>query len=151
QVDILLEVSPDAVDAGAEMNVYARLSCSPSCDMAGHHPLVKEGAGADAGALELTENDDQTRAAGALAFKAPLTAVDHIWSALCPAFAKNGFSYEEASRAISFVVKPHTIRVLAWDAPPAAVAGETFKVKIGIKCSSECVFANKAFEIFDHG
>lgn len=150
QVDIALEVSPDIVDAGAEMILHARVSGSPSCDLAGHSLLVKDEVGADAGVLELTEIDDQTNAAGALAFKAPLKTGDYVWSALCSAVVKEGVSYEEASRAISFTVKPHTTRVLAWDTPPTVVAGDRFKIKIGIKCSSECVFANKAFEIYDH-
>jgi hypothetical protein len=63
---------------------------------------------------------------------------------------KKGVSYEEASKAISFTVKPHTTRVLAWDAPSTVVAGDKFTIKIGIKCSSECSFADKAFAIFDH-
>jgi len=112
--------------------------------------LVKDDAGADAGALELTEIDDLENAAGALALKAPLKTGDYVWSAVCPAVVKNGVSYEEASRAISFTVKPHTTRVLTWDAPATVVAGDRFTIKIGIKCSSECVFENKAFAICDH-
>jgi len=150
-VDIALEVSPDSVDAGAEMTLHARVSCAPSCDLAGHRLLVKDEAGAEAGVLELTETDDDANAAGTLALKAPLKTGDHVWLVLSPAVVKKGISYEEASMPISFAVKPHTTRVLAWDAPPSVVAGDTFSIKIGIKCSSECVFADKAFEIYDQG
>jgi hypothetical protein len=150
QIDIALEVSPDSVDAGAEMILHARVSCSPSGDLVGHILLVKDEAGADTGALELTETDDEENATGALALKAPLKTGDYVWSALSPAVVKKGVSYEEASKAISFTVKPHTTRVLAWDIPPTVVGGDRFKIKVGIKCSSECVFANKAFAIYDH-
>jgi hypothetical protein len=150
RVDIALEVSPDIVDAGAELTLHARVSCSPSCDLTGHRLLVKDEVGADAGVLELTELDDQTNAIGALALKAPLKTGDHVWSALCPAVVKKGVSYEEASRTISFTVKPHTTHVLAWDSPSTVVAGDRFTIRIGIKCSSECVFASKAFEIYNH-
>jgi len=150
QVDIALEVSPDIVDAGAEMSLHARVSCSPSCDLTGHSLSVRDEAGADAGVLELTETDEEDNAAGVLALKAPLKTGDHVWSVLCPAVVKNGVSYEEASKAISFSVKPHTTRVLAWDIPPTVVAGEKFEIKVGIKCSSECVFRDKAFAIYDH-
>ena len=149
-VDIALEVSPDSVDAGAEMTLHARVSCSPFADLTGHTLLVKDDVGADAGVLELTEIDDEENAAGALALKAPLKTGDHVWSVLSPAVVKDGVSYEETSKAISFTVKPHTTRVLVWDAPPTVVAGDRFKIKIGIKCSSECVFADKAFAIYDH-
>jgi hypothetical protein len=39
---------------------------------------------------------------------------------------------------------------VAWDIPSAIVVGERFRVKVGIKCSSECHLANKDFEIYDH-
>ena len=149
-VEIALDVSPDSVDAAAEMSLHARVSCSPPCDLAGHSLLIKDEAGADAGILELTEIDDENRAAGTLALKAPLETGGHVWLALSPAVVKNGISYEEASKPTSFTVTPHSTRVLAWDIPPAVAAGDRFTIKIGIKCSSECVFANRAFEIRDH-
>jgi hypothetical protein len=150
QLDIALEVSPDPIDAGAEMSLHARVSCSPSCDLAGHSLSVRDEAGSEQGILELAAPDDETNAAGAIALTAPLEAGDHVWSVLSPTVAKKGVLYEETSRAISFTVKPHTTRVLAWDTPPTVVAGDRFTIKIGIKCSSACVFANKAFEIYDH-
>jgi len=148
--DIALEVWPDVVDAGAEMSLHARVSCTPSCDLVGHRLQVKDGVGVAAGVLELTESDDPINAVGELALKAPLEPGGHVWSVLCPAVVRKGVSYEEASGAIAFTVKPHTTHVLAWDAPPTVVAGDNFTIKIGIKCSSECVFANQAFQIYDH-
>jgi hypothetical protein len=149
-MDIALEVAPDVVDAGAEMTLHARVSCSPSCDLAGHRMLVRDSAGADAGTLELSEIDDEENAVGALTLKAPLKTGDHVWSVLSPAVVKKGISYEEASMPIAFSVTPHTTRVLAWDTPPTVIAGDKFTIKVGIKCSSECVFTDKAFEIYDH-
>lgn len=148
-VDIALEVSPDIVDAGSEMTLHARVSCSPSGDLAGHRLLVKDQAGADIGALVLADFDDDENAVGALALKAPARTGDHVWSVLSPAVVKDGVSYAEASKTISFAVKPHTTRVLAWDIPSTVVAGNRFTIRIGIKCSSECSFADKAFAIHD--
>jgi hypothetical protein len=150
RVDIALEVSPTIVDAGAEMSLHARVSCSPSCDLIGHSLFLKNEKGADAGVLELTETDEEENATGVLDLKAPRKTGDYVWSALSPAVVKSGVDYEEASKTISFSVKPHTIRALAWDIPPTVVTGEKFTIKIGIKCSNECVFANKAFAIYDH-
>jgi hypothetical protein len=150
RVEIALEVSPDSVDAGAEMTLHARVTCSPSCDLSGHSLLVRDEAAADLGALELTEIEDEMDATGALALKAPVKTGDYVWSAFCPAFVRDGVSYAEASAPISFKVTPHTTRVLAWDIPPTVVAGLRFTIKVGIKCSSECSFASKAFEVYDH-
>ncbi len=149
-VDIALEVSPDVVDAGAEMTLHARVVCSPSGDLIGHTLKVKDEAGADAGVLALTDIDDEENATGAAALKAPVKTGDYVWSVLCPAVVKDGVSYAEASKTISFTVKPHTTRVLAWDIPSTVVAGDRFTIKVGIKCSSECSFADKAFAIHDH-
>ncbi len=149
-VNIALEVSPDIVDAGAEMTLHARVSCSPSGDLVGHTLKVKDEASAEAGALELTDIDDEENATGAVTLKAPVKAGAYVWSVTSPAVVKDGVSYAEASKTISFTVTPHTTRVLAWDIPSTVVAGDKFKIKVGIKCSSECKFTDKAFAIHDH-
>jgi len=46
-------------------------------------------------------------------------------------------------------VTPHTASVVVWDVPSAIVAGERFRIKVGIKCSSECHLANTDFGIHD--
>jgi len=59
----------------------------------------------------------------------------------------------QASTPISFAVKPHTTSVVAWDIPSAIVAGERFRMKVGIKCSSgsnDCQLTNRDFGIYDH-
>jgi hypothetical protein len=44
---------------------------------------------------------------------------------------------------------PHTTSVVVWDVPSAIVVGDTFRIKVGIKCSDECRLANTAFGIYD--
>jgi hypothetical protein len=70
--------------------------------------------------------------------------------AVCPAVVKDGVSYEKASTPMSFTVKPHTTSVVVWDIPSAIVVGERFRMKVGIKCSSECELTNRDFAVFDH-
>jgi hypothetical protein len=54
------------------------------------------------------------------------------------------------------MVKPHTTSVVAWDIPSAVVAGERFRMKVGIKCSNgsngsnDCQLTNRDFGIYDH-
>ena len=43
----------------------------------------------------------------------------------------------------------HATHVVVWDVPPAIVAGERFRMKVGIRCSSECRLAHRSFEILD--
>src|SRR5438128_12556230 len=39
QTTCVFEVSPDVVDAGAEMTLRGKVSCSPACDLRGHRLL----------------------------------------------------------------------------------------------------------------
>jgi hypothetical protein len=144
-----VDVSPDPVDAGADMTLQGKVSCSPACDLQGHTLLVKDQTGAGAVTLELTDFDGETNETGEFVVKAPIKAGGYTWLAVCPAVVKEGVSYRETSTPISFTVKPHTTSVVAWDIPSAVVAGERFRTKVGIKCSNECDLTNKEFGIYD--
>ncbi len=155
ELSCTVEASPETVDAGAGMVLHAEVSSSPPSDLRGHELTVKDQSSADMGVIELTEFDGEATSAGELKMIAPLQTGEHVWSAHCPAYSAEDISYPEISADISFTVKPHAIRVLAWDIPTAVVGSETFKIKIGIKCSSECQFPNedfgiKEFQVFDH-
>jgi hypothetical protein len=150
QVDIAVKVSPETVDAGAQMTLRAQIACTPACDTRGHNLLLNDQAGAEIGRLVLTEFDGERNESAVLVVNAPLSIGDYVWSVFSPAVEKDGVLLDETSKAISFNVKPHTTRVLAWGAPPTIVAGETFKMNVGIKCSSECQFGSKSFAIYDH-
>ena len=142
QVTCVVEVSPEVVDAGADMTLHGTVSCDPACDLRGHTLLIKDETGADRGRIELTDFDGETNETGEFVTKAPVQPGGYTWLAVC--------SYAEASTPISFTVKPHTTSVVVWDVPSAVVAGEKFRIKVGIKCSSECDLAKRDFEIRDH-
>lgn len=145
-----IDVHPDVVDAGGEITLRGTVSCSPACDLRGHPLFIKDHAGADAGSVELTEFDGRAHAAGELAVKAPVEPGEYTWVAVCPTVVKDGVSYVEATTPISFTVTPHTTSVVAWDIPSVIVVSETFRMKVGIKCSSECRCANNRFGVYDH-
>jgi hypothetical protein len=149
QTTCAIEVSPDVVDAAAEMTLQATVSCSPACDLRGHILLVKDQDGADAGSVALTEFDGKTNETREFVVKAPVKPGGYVWSAVCPAVVKQDTSYPEASTPIAFTVTPHTTNVVVWDIPSAIVVGERFRIKVGMKCSNECELANSEFEIYD--
>jgi hypothetical protein len=146
----VVDVSPEVIDAGAEMTLHVKVSCAPACDLRGHTLLVKDQAGADAGSVKLTRFDGKANETSEFVVKAPVKAGGYTWLAVCPAVVKEGISYAEASTPVSFTVKPHTTNVVAWDIPSAVVAGERFRIKVGIKCSNECHLTNRDFGIYDH-
>jgi hypothetical protein len=47
-------------------------------------------------------------------------------------------------------VTPHRTPVVVWDAPSAIECRETFSMKLGVKCSSECRPDGWALEVRDH-
>jgi hypothetical protein len=138
------------VDSGAELTLHGEVSCVPECDLRGRSLLIKDQAGADVGALELTKFDGKTNETGDFVVKAPVQAGEYTWSAVCPAVVMEGISYPEAHAQISFSVKPHAASVVIWDIPSALVIGERFRTKVGIKCSSECCLTDTDIGIYDH-
>ena len=67
-----IDVSPAVVDAGAEVTLQAKVSCSPACDLRGHTVLVKDQSGADVVRVEISQFDGVTNATGEFVVKAPV-------------------------------------------------------------------------------
>ena len=145
-----IDVSPEVVDAGAEIALHAQLSSTPTCDLRGHNLVIKDDTGANASTIEFTDFDGEISETRECVVKAPVKPGRYTWLAVCPAIVKEGISYAEASAPISFTVKPHTTNVVVWDIPSTVVTDATFKIKVGIKCSSECDLTNRNFGIYDH-
>jgi hypothetical protein len=87
---------------------------------------------------ELTEFDGESNETSEFAVKAPVEPGAYTWLAVCPALATADPSSEETSAPFSFTVKPHSTRVVVWGVPSTIESGETFSVKLGVNCSSEC-------------
>ena len=133
-----VEVSPGEVDAGAEMTLKAKASCSPAADLRGQALQIMDQDGALVERAELTEFDGESNETSEFAVKAPVEPGAYTWLAVCPALATAGPPSEETSAPFSFTVKPHSTRVVVWDVPSTIESGETFSVKLGVNCSSEC-------------
>jgi hypothetical protein len=148
-VTVVVEVSPEVVDAGADLTLRAAVSSTPSCDLRGHKLLIKDEAGAEIGAIEITDFDGEINETRQSSVKAPASPGSYTWLVVFPSMTKDGISYAEASAPVPFTVKPHTTSLAVWDIPSAVLAGERFKVKVGIKCSSECDLKNRNFGIYN--
>ncbi len=145
-----VEASPSEVDAGADLTLKGKVTCSPAGDLRGTTLLIMDQDGALAESIELTEFDGETNETSEVVVKAPVRPGAYTWLAVCPAHAKAGISHEETSAPFSFTVKPHSTRVVVWDGPSAIECGEKFSVKLGVKCSSECRPDGWAVEVRDH-
>jgi hypothetical protein len=150
RITCLVDASPEVVDAGTELALTARVSCSPACDLEGHTLVVRDPAGADVGTVALRAFDGTTNESDEFVVKAPVKAGPCTWLVVCAATVKDGVAYTEVTTPVTVAVEPHTTSVVAWDVPPAVEAGERFRIKIGVKCSSECALADRAFNVLDH-
>jgi len=43
----------------------------------------------------------------------------------------------------------HSRRIVVWDVPPAVECGETFRIKLGVKCESDCLPREWSVELHD--
>src|SRR5438477_12384320 len=116
----VVHVSPQPVDAGAEMTLHGTVSCTPARDLRGHKLLIKDDAGVDVGSIEIAHFDGQTNETDEFVARAPVKPGAYMWSAV----------YEGTSAPISFSVKSHTTSVVVWDMPSTVVVGDKFRKKI---------------------
>ena len=145
-----VEVSPSEVDAGADMTLKGKVSCSPAGDLRGTTLLIMDQYGALVERIDLTEFDGETNETSEFVVRAPLKPGAYTWLAMWPAHAMAGLSLKERSAPFSFTVKPHTTRVVVWGAPSAIECGKKFSVNLGVKCSAECKPDGWVVEVLDH-
>jgi hypothetical protein len=149
QPDLLVEISPTEVDAGAEITLQARVSSTPPRDLRGRELLIKDGEDALLAAVPFTEFNGETSETSAFRLVAPRTPGEFRWAAVLRSPADGDEAHGELSTAFSFVVRAHKVTLLVWDVPPAIQGGTEFRIKVGVKCSSECSLAGTNFLICD--
>lgn len=147
--NLTLEVSPDEVDAAAELKLSARVLCTPSLDLRGHTLLIKDDAAAIVGTARIFEFDGEINSTGLVVLNAPARVGSHSWSLECPGRTTEITSFKEVARPFTVVVKPHSTRIVSWDVPSAVVAGERFRFKVGLRCSSACRLEGRQFQVLD--
>jgi hypothetical protein len=132
------DTSPPEVDAGAELTLIGIVECLPARDLRQLPLLIQDEDGSPLGEAEIANFDGEINFTGELVLTAPLEPGDHTWLAVLPAHTADGLDYDEVVTPFQFVVKRHATSILVWDVPTAIVAGESFRFKLGVKCSSQC-------------
>ncbi len=145
-----VEVTPSEVDAGAELTLVGRASCSPAKDLRGYKFLIQDHARATVQSIELTEFDGENNQTEECVLKAPVSPGNYTWFCLVAEDGNAAGGPTDTSAQFSFTVKPHDTRVLVWGGPPAIEPGEEFRVKLGVKCSSACPPEGWTVVIRDH-
>src|SRR5207244_12712873 len=79
-VTCVVDLSPEVVDAGAEITLHAEVSRTPASDLRGQKLVIKDHAGADVGTTEFTHFDGETNETDEFVVKAPATPGAYLWS-----------------------------------------------------------------------
>ena len=145
-----VEVSPGEVDAGADINLKVEVSCSSVDDGVGTRLLIRDHDGRLAASVGLAEFDGEAHRTAAFAVAAPLEPGTYTWSAVYAADTTPDVAREQTPATFSFTVHPHKTHVLVWDSPSTVQCGETFSIKLGLKCSSRCRPDGWTLEVRDH-
>ena len=153
QSPINLKVRPETVDVGGEVAITA----TPA---EGWHftdetilVLDHEGNEVARGSFAWDVAEGKMRC-GPLTARAPSETGNYEWKVV---FAPEGADEDEAPEAdleplatFPLAVGGHQLSVVAWDVPPAIEANGTFRVRIGIRCSSDCDATGWPFVVNDH-
>ena len=144
----MIRAATREVDAGADVPLKVKVSCSSPCDLRGktvrivaHDSTVAEGVALTRFEEEMNETDEFT-------VKAPTELGECTWSAVFPAQEIGGVLHEESSTPVVFKVKPHATSIAVWDVPSPIPFNDRFKIKVGVKCSSECKLTGKKIGIY---
>jgi hypothetical protein len=146
-LDVSIDV-PATVDAGGTFSATVRVATDPPTDLRGERFDVLDGDEVVAAGVPLIDVDEHgVHTSASAELKAPAALGAHTWTVeLEPSEAEHA-PYDAASTPFAVEVKAHDIRVQAWGAPTAIPAGQTFQVKVGIKCSSGCDLSGQGFDI----
>lgn len=145
-----VEVSPSEVAAGADLTVKIKVTSPDDFDLVGQRVSIRGADHSELASAELTETDDAVFTAE-INLKAPLAIGEQRWQAVLPAVEDDDTIFDEIAASFSFVVEAHVARVQVWGMPSAIPAGERFKMKVGVKCTSGCNLAGRLVAIFDQG
>ena len=80
---------------------------------------------------------------------APEQIGEFEWTLVVPAHEIDGICHREAALTFTFSTNPHATSLAVWHNPSPIVIGETFRVKVGAKCSAACALKGKEIEIHD--
>src|SRR5205823_2525686 len=98
---------------------------------------------------ELPRLSGDNRDSAEITIAAPEQIGEFEWTLVLPTHKADGISYREVALTFSFRTNPHATSLAVWDNPSPIVIGETFRVKVGAKCSAACALKGKKIEIHD--
>jgi hypothetical protein len=140
--------APSEVDAGADIGLMVKVSCSSACDLRGQTVRVIAQDGTVAKETPLTSFEEGMNETDEFTVKAPVELGECTWSVVFPSQEVGDVLHEESSTTFSFAVRPHSTSIAVWDITSPIPFGRKFKIKVGVKCSAECNLADQTVAVF---
>jgi hypothetical protein len=147
-----VEVSPDEVDAGADITLAVHVDYSGDDEpkQPGVSIRSRDGAELARAALAQSEDDDDDGyEADDIVLSAPQSVGEHIYRAVVVVPDKDGVLQDQAATEVRLVVKAHEAELNVWDVPNVMVPGERFRFTVALKCSAGCNLAGRELNIVD--
>jgi hypothetical protein len=144
----LIQSAPTEVDSGTDIALKVKVSCASGCDLRGKTVRVIAQDGTVAKEVALTGFEQKMNETDEFAVKAPIELGECIWSAVFPAQEVSGVIHEESSAPLMFKVKPHSTSIAVWDVASPIALSHKFKIKVGVKCSSQCNLTDKEIRVY---
>lgn len=83
-----------------------------------------------------------------LVLTAPARSGNVAWEIVLPEQELAGATHEGCKRTLTVAVVPHATSLAVWNIP-SPVRGHPFKVRVGVRCSSECHLGGRRIEVVD--
>ena len=147
-VSLSLSISPQQVDAGAELTLRAVAECPEDYDLSGDQISFHDAAGREIGSAPLAVLEEDGFGAEIIV-TAPVELGEYGYSAVLTAAESDGVAHAGARAEARCSVKAHDAYLNAWDVPWAITAGDAFSFQVGLKCSCGCNLANRSFVVRD--
>ena len=147
-----VEVSPDEVDAGADITLNIHVTYPRKNGLRGPRVSIRDREETELAQAELKKSDGdagEATASNDIVLAAPRVVGEHVYRVVVVAADKDGGLHEQASTEVRFAVKPHAAELIVWDVPSTIVAGERFKFMVGVRCSAGCYLAGRGMSIVD--
>jgi hypothetical protein len=148
--EITLDVCPAAfdVDAGIEITLAVKASCSSDCNLEGRTiKLVSEaGTAEEAHPLKF---DGKTNETPEFRIKTPTSVGTFNWRVVFLPDEQNSLGHGETSASFVLKTKAHTTSLAVWDVSSPVIVNHSVTMKIGARCSAGCELSGCEIGVHD--
>jgi hypothetical protein len=139
----------EEVDAGTDIVLKVKVSCSHGCDLRGRAINVMAPDGAVVAGSGLADFADNANETTEFAFRAPDEVGEYSWSLVFPRHEAQGVVHEEGSLPIAVKTLAHDTSLAVWGVPSPIVVDHPFRIHVGATCSAGCDLTDKEIQICD--